>query len=224
MGMGYLYVRDGIKYRVEGNLEQAEVNFKRAIQNEEDNSDGYRELSCLYNEQGRYEEAIEVCNSYLEIRDNAPFALFNIATALHQLQNYKDEAHYINQLMLVNSSYPGLGYLNVCNLYELGETRAVKTAIEDAFHNDPKNQQLHLFSSKFYYEIGEKEKALTHLKFLMNTFYKESKYYVRFSRLAIELELFEEAESALRQALILKPTNAVADELYQKIPKELQKK
>ncbi len=224
MGMGFLYVKDGVKYKNEGNFELAETNFKRAVQNDEENPDGYRELACLYIELGRHEEAIEVCNTFLEIREQAAFALYYKAKALHELGRFKDEAHYINQLMIVNSTYPGLGYLNVCNVYELGEARAVKNALNDAFYAEPKDKDLHLFSSKFYYDVGEKETALEHLKFLMNAYYKESKYYVRYGRLAIELGKMEEAESALRQALVLKPSNAVADELYQLIPEELQKR
>ncbi|MFV0440537.1 MAG: tetratricopeptide repeat protein [Lachnospirales bacterium] len=223
MSAGFLYSQDGVLALKNGNVELAIRNFERAIKNDPKNPDGYRELGDLYQKQGKYQEALDIYNEYLEINDNAFFALYEKAKVLSSMKKFKEENHVLEQLMLKRSAYPGLALAYTKNLFALEDYIEAKKVLNDAIISNPSDESLRLFRAKMHQNNKDLKRACEDYKYLMNQFFKRTTYYIPFAKLSMELGNFIDAESALRFALKLDSENQELNEIYNEIPVEYKK-
>lgn len=176
----------GFAYMINGQMEQAESQFKRALDINDEHSDTYNDLATLYMETGRYDQALEALRKVLSDKtyQQPQLAYFNLGLCYRALDQ-PDQAVAAFQQAVAQDPEFFRAFLQIGQIYK--EKQDYEKALnfflkaEEGFAND----------AAVLFEIG-------HAYFQLSRFLKANKYLAQVSILFPPPDIDKPTQEMLR--------------------------
>jgi Tfp pilus assembly protein PilF len=94
----------GAYYQIDGKMEDAEKEYKTAIELNPEMPDAHNNLGKLLIARGQFDEAENLLRKELEIKEN-PVAYYNLATVQEEKGNFEEAKKYLNRSLELNPGY-----------------------------------------------------------------------------------------------------------------------
>lgn len=217
MFTAFEYIKNGARYKSEGDFESAKLNFIRALEFDNENTSALNELGLLLHDSGEYNEAIKYFEQSLDVKPSGQLALFYLGSCYLHLGQPRMAIASLERLSLLNMEYPGLN-LKLASVYET--THDLKNELRcysDAVQLSPKDPAVYEARGKFFERTGKIERALEDYKQISAINFKNPKSYYDYIRVCVENGYKSEAELAISQALLLDPQDGYILNLQQQL-------
>eukprot|EP00457_Paulinella_chromatophora_P003094 gb/GEZN01003099.1/.p1 GENE.gb/GEZN01003099.1/~~gb/GEZN01003099.1/.p1 ORF type:complete len:669 (-),score=85.26 gb/GEZN01003099.1/:221-2227(-) len=152
--VGQDHMLAGVKYKMEGNREQAMVSYRASLAHDPGNPLAWYNLGVAYAEENRVEDARKCYESAVKFEPKFPFALNNLAT-YHKDKGQLDQALSLYQraLQVEPAFYNALNNISV--VYHMqGQLGEAQRFCELAVDSNPKDPEAHNNLASFYLEEG----------------------------------------------------------------------
>ena len=149
-------------------FDSAELNYKKVVAINTKDKETYIVLSMLYENQGKFEEAINMLGLAIDIDRNDPDLHYFRAIDFDTLQNYNLAIQDYN--LSIDKNKDGFDYSSLCRRgksKELsGDTEGALNDYSTAIHVKAKFKRAYLLRIKLFLKINENEKACQDIKLL----------------------------------------------------------
>jgi tetratricopeptide (TPR) repeat protein len=144
------YLRNAIK-----------LNYETAIKFNPKNPFFYVRLGIFYEQEKKWETAINYYEESLKIDPNYQSALTQLVNVYEKQENYQQATFYLNKLIDINQHHI-YHYSRLANFYRiLGNMKGIIDTYELAINHNPYQIESYFWLADFYWELDEAEQALS---------------------------------------------------------------
>ena len=157
---GDILLKNAIKHHIQGDLKNAEKDYRAAIDSGLLNVSLFSNLGIICQETQRTEEAISLYKKAIQINPNDPNAYTNLG-GLHQNLGNLDEALTSTLKSLELKPDNPSAYMNLGNIYkDLGNLDQALTSTIKSLELKPNNPDAHMNLGGIYKDLGNLDQAL----------------------------------------------------------------
>jgi tetratricopeptide (TPR) repeat protein len=201
----WVYISQGEALRQQGELAQAELMFRKALQVNPHSDLAYAELGHLFRAQGRFNDAEESYKRSLAISPGNDALCVDFADFYQGLGKLQEAAELLNNAIAINPN-DGLAYSKLGQVYrKQGRPAEAEVALKNAVALNPKDAASFRVLGWLYRENGNLAKAEESLKNSLAVSPDDQVLYTELGQVYQEESKFSEAEEAFKKAIMLNP-------------------
>ena len=190
-----------INHHLEGDLEEAENNYRGAIEKGYWNCDTYLNLGVICVNSGREDEAIRLYHQAIKIDPNDPDAYRNLGNLYFRLGNFKDAAAICRKSIEINSDNSEALLTLGWSCKELGNLDEALSSTLKSLDLKPNNPTALMNLGGIYVDLGEYTNALYYTQKSIEIEKDNSKALLNLGWIYFHMGKLNQAESSLQRAL-----------------------
>jgi tetratricopeptide (TPR) repeat protein len=200
----------GLWYLDQGQLDQAIVQYQKALALKPNSFKAYNNLGMIYDRQGEKERAIAAYQQALAIQPNYPLVCNNLAVIYKGLNRYDEAIAYYQRALALDPEFAEV-YANLGNLYrQLGKPEAAADNYRRALDLRPHNADLANDLGLLYAEEGKYAEAIACYRQAVAARPRYAEAHANMGVAYKRLTQLPEAIAAFRQAIDQDPELAEA--------------
>lgn len=209
---GFLF--EGIAFFYSEKYEDAEEEFRKAINLNPDVAGTHFALAFVLNKLERYDESEEEHKKFIEINPDIAEVHYSLGLLLNDLERYGEAEEEYRKTIELNTEYAeahrALGIL----LYDLERYGEAEEEYKKTIELDPEHAEAHRNMGNLLYKLNKYKEAEKEFKKSIELNPKLAEAHNNYGILLQKLNRFEEAEKHYKEALSIDPKYAYAHNNY----------
>ncbi|MBC7474213.1 MAG: tetratricopeptide repeat protein [Candidatus Sericytochromatia bacterium] len=198
-------IEEIIKYFSSGNLDQAEILCKKAINKFLHESDHLHLLGLVYNQKGDLSQAYHYINKAIQKQPKNSVYHTNIGEVLKRMGNNNDAIKHLQMAVNLNPDFAGARY-NLANILKLiGNIPDAINYYKSAIELAPFEYQSYFNLANTLYESGNYSDALTYYNYTIAIKPSFAECFYNMALLLVKFEKYSEAIYHLKEAIKANP-------------------
>ncbi|MBD2182347.1 tetratricopeptide repeat protein [Aerosakkonema funiforme] len=158
------YYYQGVTNYKQGNIKDAEVAFRKAIEMDANYAEAHANLGLILKQQGKLPEAIEQTRQALRIYPDLAQAHYNLGVSLQAQGQTQEAIAAYREAIRVNPNHAEANYNLGVALRNVGKTSEAIAAYREAIRINPKNVTAHINLGTDLTDQGKLEEAISELR------------------------------------------------------------
>jgi TolB-like protein/class 3 adenylate cyclase/Tfp pilus assembly protein PilF len=180
---------------------------KKAIEIDNNSSEGYKAIGLSYHYMGDTEKALESYHKAVEINPNNEMAISNIAMICRENGDIVEGIRWASKAKELNPQHP-MSFIRLSDLYEsIGMDENAESILEEGHTWNPENEDLNLKLGEVVLKLGNLDKVIVNVENLEKIYPKSPNTFMLKGRVA-----FVEKDYKKAQELYLKAQEIVAQD------------
>jgi tetratricopeptide (TPR) repeat protein len=165
--MSEVLLERGRTYAISGDMQKAEIDFGKAVEEDRTNPEALRLHGFVLNQLNRFEEAEKDLRWASMIADTNDMVLREFANALSGLGKYDEAAEAYSKALTLKPASLTLGN-RAFNYFMMGSTALAMADIEAYLTQEPNNVWGHQFRGRLHALLGDFDKAQADITLVLN--------------------------------------------------------
>jgi tetratricopeptide (TPR) repeat protein len=212
----------GIFLKKKGRLNEARMQFEKALQLKPDYSSAHINMGATLVRQKKFEEALDHFAEAARIRKNFPEALYSMATVLVLLGRIDEAQEHYEKALAINFDYADAHLKLADILDEKGRQQEAIEHYRETLRLNPNYVQAHNNLGATLASQGKLEEAMGHFTRVLQIRPKDAEAHFNLGNVKANQGKYEEAAAYFSKALQLNPKDREARRNLQKV-RELMK-